>query len=40
MPHTGNHYIATLKKTHLGWGTYRKTRTRRITTMKDTYLFL
>lgn len=28
MPTTGNSYIATLKKTHLGWGTHRKTNSR------------
>ncbi|KAF2339808.1 hypothetical protein [Flavobacterium tistrianum] len=28
MPHTGNQYIVPLKKTHLGWGTHRKTYSR------------
>lgn len=28
MPRTGNVYIAILKKTHLGWGTHRKTNSR------------
>ncbi|PJJ09001.1 hypothetical protein CLU83_2316 [Flavobacterium sp. 1] len=28
MPNTGNYYLATLKKTHLGWGTHRKTNSR------------
>jgi hypothetical protein len=28
MPNTGNYYIVTLKKTHLGWGTHRKTNSR------------
>lgn len=28
MPHTGNYFIATLSKTHLGWGTYRRTLSR------------
>ncbi len=28
MPNTGNCFIATLKKTHLGWGTHRKTNSR------------
>lgn len=28
MPQTGNHYIATLKKTHVGWGTHRTTLSR------------
>lgn len=28
MPTTGNSFIATLKKTHLGWGTHRKTNSR------------
>lgn len=28
MPHTGNYFIATLKKTHLGWGTHRTTLSR------------
>ena len=28
MPNTGNFYIATLKKTHLGWGTHRTTNSR------------
>lgn len=30
MPITGNTFIATLKKTHLGWGTLRYTKTRAI----------
>lgn len=28
MPNTGNTFIIMLKKTHLGWGTYRKTNSR------------
>lgn len=28
MPHTGNYFIATLSKTHLGWGTHRTTLSR------------
>ncbi|MFD2907619.1 hypothetical protein ACFSX9_02615 [Flavobacterium ardleyense] len=28
MPNTGDFYIASLKKTHLGWGTHRKTKSR------------
>jgi len=28
MPTTGNQYIATLKKTHIGWGTHRTTTSR------------
>lgn len=28
MPHTGNYYIATLKKTHVRWGTHRTTLSR------------
>ena len=28
MPNTGNFYIVALKKTHLGWGTHRKTNSR------------
>jgi hypothetical protein len=28
MPIAGNSYTATLKKTHLGWGTHRKTNSR------------
>ncbi|WP_298151467.1 hypothetical protein [Flavobacterium sp.] len=28
MPTAGNFYIATLKKTHLGWGIHRRTKTR------------
>jgi len=28
MPNTGDSYIVTLKKTHLGWGTHRKTNSR------------
>lgn len=28
MPVRGNYYIATLKKTHLGWGTHRNTFSR------------
>ncbi|WP_407485515.1 phospholipase D-like domain-containing protein [Elizabethkingia miricola] len=29
MPNTGDTFSVPLKKTHLGWGTYRKTNTRR-----------
>jgi hypothetical protein len=28
MPKTGDYYIATLKKTHVRWGTYRHTNSR------------
>ncbi|WP_336958897.1 hypothetical protein [Chryseobacterium contaminans] len=28
MPNTGDTFLVTLKKTHLGWGTHRKTNSR------------